>query len=475
MRPSGAARTGVTTSWRLLAAAGLVVPALGLVGCGNGPRDPRPNLVIVLTDDQRYDTLGCTGGAFVETPTIDSLAREGALFTRAYVTTSLCCPARASLFTSLYLHKTGIHNNENEVDFISAQRDLAEVLQEAGYETAFFGKWHVPNPEAMPQPGFDHWVSFEGQGRYEDELFTLGTQRRVIQGFNTDELFELALEWLRGSREKPYLLVLSLKNLHRPYHPPLRHRRAVRRALPLPASFNDPPESLSRYLQRARTTMRNSFFDDGTTYEENVRGYHQMVLSVDDNLGKLLGELKKQGSLDSTAVLFTSDGGFMFGEHGLYRKRTAYEPSIHVPLILRYPAEIPAGRRIDRLALNVDVAPTLLDLARVEVPEEWQGRSLTPLWRETQAVWREDFLYTDGWGEAVDGPLELAVCGERYKYVRFRRGEIEEALYDREEDPDERVNLALEPSQAARLEAMRGRMRTLIGELEAPASWMDVE
>jgi len=428
----------------------------------------------LLTDDQRYDTLSCNGQELIQTPNIDLLASEGARFTRAYVTTSLCCPARASLYTGLYAHAHGIRNNEDEVDFLRQHPGFPELLQAAGYATGFFGKWHIHNPDAAPQPGFDRWVSFEGQGQYVDELFNLDGERRRIPGFNTDVLFDLVLEWLAEERGAPFLCVVSLKNLHRPYFVPERHRGVLPRDIfPLPESFEDDPSQLPSFLQRARTTLRNRFFDEGGTHDENIRGYHALVLSVDDNVGRLLDALDGSDQAEQTAILLTSDGGFLFGEHGLYRKRTAYEESVRVPLVLRYPAEVPAGLEPDELVLGVDVMPTLLDWAGVKAPELQHGTSLRPLWVGEDPDWRKDFLYIDGWGGSLDGPQELAVVGQRYKLVRYRRGTVEEALFDRESDSKERTNRVDDPALADTVEAMRARLATSLAEVGAPATWLE--
>ena len=448
-----------------------------LVACGGGdgaPHDGRPNLILLLTDDQRYDTLACNGQELIQTPNIDRLAAEGARFTRAYVTTSLCCPARATLYTGLYANAHGVRNNEDQVDFLREHPGFPELLQGAGYATGFFGKWHIHNPGAAPQPGFDRWVSFEGQGQYEDELFTLDDERRRIPGFNTDVLFGLALQWLSVERTAPFLCVVSLKNLHRPYLVPERHRAALTQAsFPEPDSFHDDPAGYPAFIQRARTTLRNRFFDEGGSHEDNLRGYHAMVLSVDDNVGRLLAALDEGGLTEDTAVVLTSDGGFMWGEHGLYRKRTAYEESVRVPLIMRFPREIPAGLEVDQLALGVDLMPTFLEWAGVTPPGLQHGVSLRPLWMEDSPPWREEFLYIDGWGKFFDGPQELALIGERYKLVRYRRGVIEEALFDRKTDPQERTNRVGEADLAGVLAGMRAGLADGIAEIGAPASWLE--
>ena len=447
-----------------------------LAACGGGEeaRDERPNLVLVLTDDQRYDTLSCNGGEVVDTPHLDRLAAGGARFARAYVPTSLCCPARASVYTGLYAHAHGIRNNEDKSDFLREHPGFPELLQRAGYATGFFGKWHIHNPNSMPQPGFDRWVSFDGQGKYHDELFNVDGERRRIEGFNTDVLVDLALEFVGAERAAPFLCVVSLKNLHRPYELPERHRAELAgRAFPEPESFHDDPAQYPAFVQRVRTTLRNRFFDDGGTHEENVRGYHAMVLSIDDNVGRLLDGLEARGLTEATAVVMTSDGGFLWGEHGMYRKRTAYEESARVPFLVRYPREVPAGLELDAFALGVDIMPTFLDWAGVEAPPVQHGRSLRPLFEEDDPAWREDVLYIDGWGKFVDGPQELALIGERYKLVRYRRDVVEDALFDRVADPLERTNRVDDPALADTLAAMRERLAASIAEVGAPASWLE--
>lgn len=426
-----------------------------------------PNIVVVLSDDQRYDTLGCTGSAFMTTPHIDRLAAEGALFTRAYVTTSLCCPARASLLMGQYLHATGIHDNDASSDWMERGTSFPELLQAAGYATGFFGKWHVfMGARRGAQPGFDRWVSFAGQGEYENETFDVDGETRTLAGYNTDVLTRLATDWMRAERAQPFALILSLKNLHRPYVAQPRHRGKLA-GVPFepPASFDDPEESLPALVVEARRSRAL-----GGAHDELARGYHELAFSVDDTLGAVLETLDAIGASDTTLVVFTSDGGFLWGEHGLYRKASAYEPSIHVPLIARYPAEIPAGTEVEQLALNVDLAPTFLDLAGVAAPAAYQGASLRTLWRDAAPPWRARFLYASSYPRG-GAPDELAVHDGRFKYVRYRGAPFEERLYDLATDPDERVDFtAREPE---RLADMRAALRELVRELDAPDAWLE--
>ncbi len=435
---------------------------------------PRPNLIVILTDDQRYDTLACNGSKVVETPHLDRLAREGARHTRAYVTTSLCCPARASLYTGLYATTTRIRSNEDDVPFLAEHPDLAELLQQSGYATGFFGKWHIPNPDAGPQPGFDRWVSFEGQGSYVDERYNVDGVRQVIPGYNTDVLFDLAMDWMSEQGDRPYCVVLSLKNLHRPPVLPERHTNALAGATLAPRpSTNEPLENLPKTLQRASQGRRNGDLDEKGSWKSQVRGYHELVLSIDDNVGRLLDRLSTEERLEQSAICMTSDGGFLWGEHRLYRKRAAYEESVHVPMLWRWPAGIGAGSEPAGLSLNVDILPTLLEIADVEIPSGLHGRSLAPLWSGDDDGWRPGFTYLDGWGKVLDGPIELAWVEARFKYVRYRRIELDERLFDLEVDPDELHDLSRDPSHAARIEAMRGALREDLARIGGDPRWVD--
>ena len=441
----------------------------------------RPNVVVVLTDDQRFDSMGCTGNPHVETPELDRLAREGVLYSRSYVVTSLCCPARATLLAGLYTHETGIRSNSDTGPFLANARGFPERLQRVGYRTGFVGKWHIENPLAEPQPGFDYWVSFEGQGQYENETYNINGEREVLEGFNTDVLTDLAIGFLNEPDTGSFCLILSVKNLHGPYFPPERHRRKLLDATFVePPSLEDPPDSLPAYVRHARTTPRNKFFDHGgeADREDYVRGYHQLIYSLDENIGRLRDALEERGVLENTLILCTSDGGFLWGEHGMYRKRAAYEPSIRVPLIVRWPAGVAGGLVSDRLVLNIDLAPTILSLAGAELPAGLPGRVLPELGgdgvaRGSESGWRTDFLYLDAWRSSVDGPFEMAVVGERYKYIRYRWGEIEERLFDLAADPDERADLSSDPEHQESLFLHRERLQQLLEENRAPLSWLE--
>ena len=449
-----------------------------------GSRETRPNMLVIYVDDLRADALSATGNPWIKTPHLDRLAAEGLVCTNSFVTTSLCCPGRVSVLTGKYAHATGVTDNQPKRDFQDRHRTFVDQLDEDGYETAFIGKWHLPNPEASPQRGFDHWVSFEGQGEYFDPLLNIDGARVQSTGHNADVLTDRALGWLEGhaGARDPFFLFLSYKNCHTPWDPPLRHRGLLDDVdIPLPASFNDDPDELPTAWRASRLSRRNrGAHPHPEYYAAVVRRYHELIMGVDESVGRVLELLESRGVLDETLVLFTSDNGYLLGEHGFIQKGHSYEPSMRVPLILRYPAVIPAGSLSSRAALNVDIAPTLLSLAGLDIPEDVQGVDLAPLWQAQDDKgprnWREWFLYIAPWFQDNGAPRELALHSERWKYVRFLEDTPSEALFDLLHDPGERINLArgaLSEGAADILARARTAMRAEMKRLGVPAAWFD--
>lgn len=445
--------------------------------------DPRPDLVLVLSDDQRFDTLGCTGSTILETPHLDRLAREGALFTNTTVTVSKCCPSRAALLTGRDPSSVGVLGNEPDPKVFGEALLFPELLQEAGYETAFIGKWHLPNPGAQPIEGFDHWVSFDGHGRYFGQSLNVNGKRVASDGHLADDLTNHALDWLGRPRHKPLFLLLSLKNCHSPYLPPERHAATLADAeIELPESFHDPLESLPAPVQILRERSKTQTqHEKPELYVESLRKYLTMVLSVDDNVGRLRTFLEERRSLDRTLFVFTSDNGFFMGEHGLIQKGNPFEPALRIPLLARYPDRIAAGLEVDAPVLLRDVTATMLDAASVEIPGTMGGASVLPLCdpgigsTSRPSDWRDVTLHYAAKRPNYEGPQEFVLRGPRYKYFRFRTGEIVEALYDLEKDPDERTNLAGLPEHGERLTELRARTRELMAANGMPEEWWNAD
>ena len=433
----------------------------------------RPNLVVLISDDQRFDSLSCTGSLLLETPSFDRLAREGVVFDNAHVITSLCCPSRASILTGCYTHRHGVTTNQPSRDFELRQRTFPQVLQAEGYATAFVGKWHIPNPGGGPRSGFDHWVSFEGQGSYFDQTLNVDGEEVETLGFSSDVLTEHACRWIRAEREAPFALILSLKNCHLPYIPPARHRGALGEAeLSLPDSFFDPVESLPRAYQVSWHNNRNrGAHANPHLYLQSLRSYWELVMSIDESLGRVLEALEETSQLDRTLVVALSDNGYLVGEHGLTQKQAAYEPSTRIPLLMRLPGTLPEGARVSELALNVDLARTFLEVSGAPAPPGMGGRSLLGLFGE-EPGWRRSFLYVAPY-QPGRGDRHLAVRTDRWKYLRFRGQRIEEHLFDLKTDPEERRDLAAQPKRQKILLGLRGEMQRLMRLEGVPAEWFD--
>jgi len=302
------------------------------------------NVVFILTDDHRYDAMGFAGHPFLETPHMDSMAANGIHLKNAFVATSLCSPSRASILTGLYTHKHRVIDNNRLVP--SGTIFFPQYLQRAGYDTAFIGKWHMGGAEDDPRPGFDHWVSFRGQGNYLPPRpgYTLNVNgERVPQkGYITDELTDYALEWLdQQTGEKPFFLYLSHKAVHANFTPAKRHQGQYANVeLNLPTGQG---VSASNNAPRWVRDQRNSWHGIDFAYHSDkgldylYRRYCESILAVDDSVGRVMQQLKKMGIYDETLVIYMGDNGFMFGEHGLIDKRVSYEESIRVPMMMQCP------------------------------------------------------------------------------------------------------------------------------------------
>jgi N-acetylglucosamine-6-sulfatase len=455
----------------------LTAPAAGR------PRD----ILFILADDHRFDAMGFLGHPWLETPGFDRLAKGGAHFPKAMVTTSLCSPSRASILTGLYAHKHRVVDNYNPVS-----PDLVffpQLLQEAGYETAFFGKWHMGETDE-PQRGFDHWAVFKGQGTYWPDGrgtsrvvpqttldgFNINGERQAQQGYITDELTDMALDWLgRRDPDKPLFLYLSHKAVHSDFVPHDRHRgRYDEEPFPAPPTLAA-PEGNPGHWPRWVLDQRNSRHGVGYGYNLSdfdvavyYRRYMEALLAVDENVSRVLDWLEKEGRLESTLIVYMGDNGFQFGEHGLIDKRTAYEASIRVPLLMFCPELISAGTVVKETVANIDIAPTLLEIAGAlpdDAEKRFDGRSFLPLLQGKREGWREEILYEYYWEQNYpQTPTMHGLVGERWKYVRphgiWDIGE----LYDLENDPYEQTNLALEPAHQDRVREMNARLFDLLEE-----------
>jgi arylsulfatase A-like enzyme len=475
-------------------ASAVLLSAVMTVACGQPPAAvaTRPNVVFVLTDDQRADAISLSGNSGpLETPNIDRLGREGVYFRNAFATTSLCSPSRASILTGVYAHTHGVTNNFTE--FPADTRTWPLVLQQNGYETAYIGKYHMGESNDDPRPGFDYFATHVGQGQYFDTVFRInGGERAVIPGYYTTVVTDLADRWIRGrSNEKPWAIMIGHKAPHSFYVPEEKHKAAFADVqVPYPASafmlFDKPgwyEDRLSTWhgIYGPLFDYRKQFPDrrpEGVAaFEEMVRSYWRTILSVDDSVGRLYATLQEIGQLDNTLFIFTSDHGILNGEHGMIDKRTAHEPSIRIPLVVRYPglAAPTSPRVVDRMVLTTDFAPSIVDIAGVQPDGFEHGRSWRPLARgEVVADWRNSYVYVYNYERQFPyTPNVRALRTDRYKYVRYPNAipEHMSELYDLSEDPGELVNLALDPRHRARVADMH---LELDRRLKALGSWPDV-
>ncbi len=412
-------------------------------------RSPRPNLIVLMTDDQRADAMSCAGHPFLRTPHLDRLAREGMRFTNMFVTNSLCAPSRATLLTGLYSHAHGVIDNKQR----TIPRDIplvSDLLRAAGYQVAFCGKSHVGGH--LRDRKWDYYFGYQGQGDYLKPVIAEGTdgQDRPYQGYMDDVVTDHAIAWLRKPREQPFCLFLWFKAPHRSWQRARRHHDLFAGVqVPKPASYDD---DLRGYPGKPRAFVEadnkiGDFVDVRSL--DFVKDYCATITAVDENVGRVLAALEELRILDQTAVLFTSDNGFFLGEWRLFDKRLMHEPSIRVPLLVRYPPLVAGGSECQEMVLNVDLAPTLLHLAGVEIPGHMHGRSVVPLLAGEQVAWRDDWLYEY---YEFPGPHSVrphrGVRTRRYKLIHYYEPPEELELYDLEQDPGEQHNLAADPAHA---------------------------
>jgi len=434
--------------------------------------NPRPNIVFILMDDLRWDGLGCTGSRVAKTPNIDRIAKEGALFENFFVSIPLCSPSRGSFLTGQYPHRTGVIDNTDHSALSHTLVTFPRLLHDAGYETAYVGKWHMGNDDS-PRPGFDHWVSFKGQGVYENPMINVDGKASRVNGYITDILDGHVVNFLKQKHDKPFALYLAHKAVHGPFTPADRHKELYSSPkFPIAPSVNDSREgklALTRKIDgeppRQAKRKSDSENDGDPSGKFNVKGARaqlQCLASVDDGVGEILKALENSGQLDNTMIVFTSDNGFFWGEHGLGDKRWPYEESIRDPLLVRFPKLIKPGTKLDQMVLNIDIAPTFLELAGVTIPKEVQGKSLLPLFKNPKTGWRKSFL-TEYFQEKqyLRCPTWQTVRTDRWKLIHYSELDGMDELYDLKQDPFEMKNLVKEKRSANDVKRMQEELRKL--------------
>src|SRR5688572_32382 len=428
----------------------------------------KPNILVILVDDLRYDEFGAGGHPYMKTPHIDRLAHEGALFERAFHTTSICSPNRASIMTGQYASRHGIIDNVARGAMSHRLPNYHVELQKLGYHTAHIGKWHMGN-DGMPRKGYDYWVSYDGHGRITDPRLCHDGQYTQHEGYITDIMNGLAVEFLeKRERGKPFSLFFAHKAVHPDaeqaadgtvafgkmggYIVADRHKNLYKDAifpqkpnmLPYAEVVKQKPAWTEVFALRGKDESRALLEAIHAGTQEEIRLRARMMAAVDEGVGQILATLEKQGELDNTFILFLGDNGYFFGEHGLGpERRFAYEEEIRSPFVNRHGDRIKPGSKFKDLIICQDIAPTMIELAGGKPGPQIQGKSLLNILKNKKAPWRKAVL-AEYWAEQaypwLIGMTYKAIRTERYKLIhwvnRGKQGELDE-LYDLERDPFE--------------------------------------
>ena len=425
--------------------------------------DDRPNMIVINVDELRWDGLSITGHPFVETPNIDRIAREGMLMENSFVTTPLCGPSRGCLMTGQYAHTNGSYKNRAPKGHTKLLKTYPMWFQKAGYKTAFIGKWTTGvQADKTPHPGFDRWFC-SGVNRDYKMNPSVNVDGEWIQymGHATDIDSDEAVRFIRENKNVPFNISLWHRSVHTSYgdedllaaerNRDLYKDQPIERRKSAEPGFVVQP-SLKGFAQRPPT-------------DEDIRNIARMTVDIDDGVGRIYQALKEEGILDETMIIFIGDNGFFFGEHGLTEKRLAYEESIRVPFLVRYPPLIKPGSRSEVGVLNIDIAPTLLALAGIEIPVEMQGQDLLPVFKGGQLEEPREALLFEFWSE-TDLPRQAcwwkAVRNDRWKYVHYYKEPFYDELYDLENDPYEMTNLIENKEHAETLKHMQSELKQLM-------------
>jgi len=470
--------------------------------------DERPNLIFIMSDDHAAHAISAYGSRVNETPNIDRIADGGVRFDSCFCTNSICTPSRASILTGTYNHVNGVTTLVTPMD--NRLDTYPKRLQAAGYQTALFGKWHLGHGPEHDPTGFDHWRVLPGQGHYHNPMMIQprpdGRGHTFVErgGYVTDLITDDSLRWLdRRDPDRPFALMVHHKAPHRSWEPSPRHFDLYADDdIPEPETFWDDHEGRAEVVRSMRMSMMDLWpvvdlkanvppglsEDDEIRwrYQRYIKDYLRTIAAIDDGVGRTLDWLDENGLADNTIVVYTSDQGFFLGDHGWFDKRMMYEESMAMPFLLRYPAMVRAGTSTAEIALNVDFAPTFLELAGCDVPDQMQGTSLAPLLRgETPDDWRQSMYYRY-WmhGDGIHNvPAHYGVRTRTHKLIGYYNDPLgqdgaretgdppEWELYDLVADPAETHNVLDDPANravAAELHAELRRLQTRFGDAPHP-------
>jgi arylsulfatase A-like enzyme len=430
------------------------------------------NIIFILADDHRYDAMGFMNRIQgLQTPGMDRMAREGAHIKNAFVSTALCSPSRASILTGQYAHTHTVVDNDAPLP--KQLVFFPQYLKKKGYQTAFLGKWHMGNTDDAPQPGFDYWLSFRGQGTYLNSTFNINGKRvkQPEDGYISDQLTDHAIRWLDGrNKSKPFFVYLSHKGVHAEFEPAKRHKGKYA-ATPIvcpPSMYLTATDSSKKYgittEPKTKVNIRDipqwvrqqryswhgvDYMYHGTIpFNTFYHRYLETLQSVDESVEKVIAWVQDQGLQKNTMVVYMGDNGFSFGEHGLIDKRHAYEESMRVPLLVWAPGMVKPNSVVENVIMNVDLAPTFLELAGINKPAQMQGYSFASLLKNTSAKWQRDKVFYEYYWEASypQTPTTFAVRSDRYKYIYYNGVWDTNELFDLQNDPFEMNNLIRDTS-----------------------------
>ncbi len=461
---------------------------------------PRPNILFIFTDDHASHAISAYGSRINTTPNLDRIAAEGMLFRNAFCTNSICGPSRAVILTGKHSHLNGFRTNGDKFD--GSQQTVAKLLQQAGYQTAMIGKWHLKTEPT----GFDFWRVLIGQGPYYNPIFKTPAGKEKIEGYTTDVITDVALEWLQKDRdpERPFLMMYQHKAPHRNWQPAPRHLNLYDDVeIPEPDTLFDDYQGRTTFAAETEMTLADHFFpfdakfeapknltesqraawdaaydpknekffaardsmskDEITRwrYQRYIKDYLRCIKAVDENVGRVLEYLEESGLADNTVVIYSSDQGFYLGDHGWYDKRWMYEESLRMPLIVRWPGQVEAGAVDEHLVQNLDYAETFLDLAQAEIPDDMQGRSFLPLMLGQDVPWRPSIYYRYfEYPQPHRVPPHYGVRTQRHKLIYYPLRE-EWELFDLVQDPDELRSVYSDPANADLVQELKNELNRL--------------
>ena len=463
-----------------------VAASLPLTGCLPGlarssSKAQRPNIVFMMTDDHASHAMSCYGSKINKTPNLDRMANEGMLFKNCFCTNSICAPSRAVILTGKYSHINGKIDNSG-TPFDGSQQTFPKLLQAAGYQTAMIGKWHLRSAPT----GFDYWNVLPGQGRYHNpDMIEMG-EKKKFTGYVTDLITDFAIDFLKKrDPDKPFCLLYQHKAPHRNWQPDDKHKGTYKN-IPEPETFNDDYSTRSDAARQQEMSIEYHLRVPGDTkvrppegltgqalkkwkYQRYMEDYLDCVASVDTNVGRFLDYLEDSGLAENTMVVYTSDQGFYLGDHGWFDKRFMYEPSLRMPLLVRYPGCVKPGSVSEDIVVNIDFAPTCLELAGLPVPGDIQGESMIPLLKgKSPRSWRDSMYYHYYEYPAVHQvKRHYGIRTERYKLIHFYYDIDAWELYDLKTDPNELNNVIDNPDYARikkRLERDLEKLREKYGD-----------